>query len=384
MADYYETLGVSRDADVQEIRKAYRRLAMQHHPDRNQGSRDAEERFKEVTRAYEVLSSPEKRELYDRYGEQGPARGPGGGGGFGGFDFSDAIEIFMRDFGGGGGGAFGDLFGRRPSGASRSRRGKGIRLRLNLTLEEVASGVDKRLRVSLLDPCEDCGATGARGTGPALCPGCGGTGQERISQRSPFGQFVSVQPCRRCGGEGEVIQDPCPGCRGEGRVREGSTITAEVPAGVSSDNYITLRGQGNAGPRGGPRGDITVLISVEDHPDFRREGNDLIHELHVTFTQAALGDRVDVPTIDGSAPLAVPAGIQSGQVLRMRDRGLPELNGGTRGDQLVRVVVWTPEDPDRRQREALERLREVEDPVPEHAGRGRRGFWARVKEAFAS
>lgn len=379
MTDYYQTLGVSRGADVQEIRKAYRRLAMEHHPDRNQGSREAEERFKEVTRAYEVLSNAEKREIYDRYGERGLNRGHGGAG-FGGFDFSDAIEIFMRDFGSGG--AFGDVFGRSASGRPRSRRGKGIRLRLPLTLAEVASGVDKRLRVSLLEPCEDCGATGARGAGPTLCPGCSGTGQERISQRSPFGQFVSVQPCRRCGGEGQVIQDPCPACRGEGRVREESTITVEVPAGVSSENYITLRGQGNAGPRGGPRGDITVLIAVEDHPDFKREGNDLVHELHVTFTQAALGDHVDVPTVGGSAPLAVPAGVQTGEVLRMRGLGLPDLEGGMKGDQLVRVVVWTPEDLDRRQREALERLREVENPVPEHAGRGRRGFWARVKEAF--
>ena len=379
MADYYETLGVSRGAEVQEIRKAYRRLAMRHHPDRNQGSREAEERFKEVTRAYEVLSDPEKREIYDRYGEQGLNRARGGGG-FGGFDFSDAIEIFMRDFGGGG--AFGDMFGRRPQGTPRSRRGKDIRLRLPLTLAEVASGVDKRLRVSLLEPCEDCGATGARGAGPTLCGGCGGTGQERISQRSPFGQFVSVQPCRRCGGEGQVVQDPCPACRGEGRVREGSTITVEVPAGVSSENYITLRGQGNAGARGGPRGDITVLIAIEDHPDFKRDGNHLVHELHVTFTQAALGDRVDVPTVGGSAPLSVPAGIQSGQMLRMRGLGLPDLDGGTRGDQLVRLVVWTPEDLNRRQREALERLREVEDPVPEHAGRAKRGFWTRVKEAF--
>lgn len=379
MTDYYQTLGVPRGADVQEIRKAYRRLAMEHHPDRNQGSREAEERFKEVTRAYEVLSNAEKREIYDRYGERGLNRGHGGAG-FGGFDFSDAIEIFMRDFGSGG--AFGDVFGRSASGRSRSRRGKGIRLRLPLTLAEVASGVDKRLRVSLLEPCEDCGATGARGAGPTLCPECSGTGQERISQRSPFGQFVSVQPCRRCGGEGQVIQDPCPACRGEGRVREESTITVEVPAGVSSENYITLRGQGNAGPRGGPRGDITVLIAVEDHPDFKREGNDLVHELHVTFTQAALGDHVDVPTVGGSAPLAVPAGVQTGEVLRMRGLGLPDLEGGMKGDQLVRVVVWTPEDLDRRQREALERLREVENPVPEHAGRGRRGFWARVKEAF--
>ncbi|MEJ2207347.1 MAG: molecular chaperone DnaJ, partial [Gemmatimonadota bacterium] len=317
MADYYERLGVSRNAGTEEIKKAYRRLALKHHPDKNEGSKEAEERFKEVTEAYEVLRDPEKRATYDRYGEQG-FRGRPGPGGFGGFDFADAIEIFMRDFGGFSGieDLFGGRGGRGPGGASR--KGQTVRLRLPLTLQDVAHGVKRKLRVSLLDTCDECGGTGAEpGTSPSVCSVCGGAGEERHVQRSVFGQFVSVQPCRSCGGEGQVIDRPCARCRGEGRNRQEREIEVEVPPGVTSENFLTLRGQGSVGPRGGPRGDLVVLLEVQEDPRFIRDGVDLVHELPITFGQAALGDEVEVPTIEGKARVSIPAGIQSGGILRL-------------------------------------------------------------------
>jgi len=387
MADYYELLGVSRSADTEEIKKAYRKLALEHHPDRNDGSKESEERFKEITQAYEVLRDPERRAAYDRYGEQGLRGGPGPGGfGAGGFDFADALEVFMRDFGGFSG--IEDLFGMRGTGRSgghgAQRKGQTVRLRLPLTLQDVARGVKKTLRVSLLEPCGACGGSGAEdGTEPTPCSVCGGTGEERHVQRSVFGQFVSVQPCRACGGEGRVIERPCPECRGDGRVRQEREIEVEVPPGVTSENFLTLRGQGSVGPRGGPRGDLVVLLEVQDDPRFRRDGSDLVYELPVTFAQAALGDEVEIPTIDGNARVTVPSGVQSGELLRLRGLGLPELNGRQRGDQLVRVVVWTPDRLSEDQEELLQRLREVESKPPDHVGRSsHKGFWSRVKEAF--
>lgn len=386
MADYYDLLGVSRSADTEEIKKAYRQLALKYHPDRNNGSKEAEERFKEVTQAYEVLRDPDQRAVYDRYGEQG-VKGAGGPRGFGaGFGFADALEIFMRDFGGFPG--IEDLFGMRggPSGAGRtaSRKGQTVRLRLPLTLKDVAHGVTKTLRVSLLEPCEACGGSGAAaGTSPTVCAVCGGSGEERHVQRSVFGQFVSVQPCRACGGEGRVIEQRCPECRGDGRRRQEREIQVEVPGGVTSENFITLRGRGNVGPRGGPRGDLVVLLEVQEDPRFQRDGSDLIFELPVTFAQAALGEEVEVPTVDGSARVNVPGGIQSGEMLRLRGLGLPDLDGHGRGDELVRVVVWTPDPLTDEQRDLLQQLREIEAPAPEHVGnRLHKGFWSRVKEAF--
>lgn len=383
MADYYQLLGVSREADTEEIKKAYRQLALKYHPDRNQGSKDAEERFKEVTRAYEVLRDPEKRSAYDRYGEQG-LKGAPGAGGFGGFDFSDAIEVFMRDFGGFSG--IDDLFGTRGARGQRTpnRKGQTVRIRLPLTLQEVASGVTKSLRVSLLDVCDACDGNGAEaGTVPVACGVCGGSGEERHVQRSVFGQFVSVQPCRTCQGEGRVIEQPCPECRGDGRTRSEREVEVEVPAGVTSENFLTLRGRGSVGPRGGTRGDLVVLLEVEEDERFVRDGPDLIHELPITFSQAALGDEVEVPTIDGLARVTVPPAIQSGEVLRLRGLGLPELNGAVRGDQLVRIIVWTPDSLTAEQEGALQRLREVEGPAPAEVRRGlHKGFWSRVKEAF--
>lgn len=382
MSDYYELLGVPRDADGEQIKKAYRKLALKYHPDRNDGSKEAEDRFKEVTEAYEVLRDSEKRAMYDRYGKQG-VRGAAGAGPQG-FDFSDAIDVFMRDFGGFSG--FEDLFGMRGARGQRTktRKGQTVRIRLPLTLSEVASGVTKKVRVALLDECETCSGTGAEsGQPPAPCPSCGGSGEERHVQRSVFGQFVSVQPCRRCGGEGRVIENPCSTCSGEGRTRLEREIEVEVPAGVTSENFLTLRGRGSVGPRGGPRGDLVILLEVEEDPRFVRRGSDLVHELPITFTQAALGGEMDVPTIEGTARLKIPKGIQSGELLRLKGLGLPELNGTLRGDQLVRVVVWVPDDLTSEQEELLEQLAAVENAPPATVQRGsRKGFWSRVKEAF--
>jgi len=365
MADYYERLGVARGADADTIKKAYRQLAMQYHPDRND-SPDAEENFKRVTEAYEVLRDPEQRQLYDRFGEAGVKRGAGGGpaGGFGGFDFADAFEVFMREFGGMG---FGDIFGGRASRSRGPRRGSDIKLRLKVSLEEAAQGVERSVKVKVLDSCSLCGGSGAEpGTTPERCATCHGAGEVRQVQRSMLGQFVSVRPCPDCGGAGERILSPCSECSGGGRVRVDRTLKLDVPAGVSTDDYLKLSGRGNAGPDGGPRGDVLVLVEVEEDRRFQRVGDDLVYNLAVTMSQAALGAEVEVPTIiDGTAKLKVPQGIQSGQALRLRGRGMPRLRATGRGDQVVRVLVWTPTDLSREEREILERLREVEKMPPE-------------------
>lgn len=383
MSDYYQLLGVSREAGSEEIKKAYRKLALEYHPDRNQGSKEAEERFKEVTEAYEVLRDSEKRAMYDRYGKQG-VRGGGAGGGPAGFDFSDAIDVFMRDFGGFAG--FEEMFGMRGARGQRAstRKGQTVRIRLRLTLAEVATGVTKTVKVALLDECEACEGSGAKaGTQPQPCTTCGGAGEERHVQRSVFGQFVSVQPCRTCAGEGRVISEPCPKCSAEGRVRNETSIDVEVPAGVTSENFLTLRGRGSVGARGGIRGDLVVLLEVQDDPRFVRDGSDLVHELPITFSQAALGAEVEVPTIDGTARVTVPAGIQSGERLSLKELGLPELNGTVRGDQVIKIRVWTPHELTSEQEEVLRRLAEIESPAPESVRRRtHKGFWSRVKEAF--
>lgn len=383
MSDYYERLGVSRSATTEEIKKAYRQLALKYHPDRNEGSKEAEARFREVTEAYEVLRDGEKRATYDRYGEQGLRGGPAGPG-FGGFDFADAIQVFMRDFGGFGG--FEEIFGGRTSGSRSREPGKGqtLRVRLPLGLKDVARGVTRKLRVSVLDVCEDCDGSGAApGTSPIPCKNCGGSGEERHVQRSVFGQFVSVGPCRACGGEGRIIEEVCGKCRGDGRVRTERELEVEVPPGVSSENFLTLRGQGNAGPRGGPRGDIIVLLEVQDDPRFLRDGEDLLFELPITFAQAALGAEVEVPTVEANARLTIPPGIQSGEVLRLRGQGLPGLHGRGRGDQLVRVRVWTPRRLSKEQERVFQELLGIEDAPPDDLrSPEEKGFWSKVRDAF--
>lgn len=378
--DYYEVLGVPRDADPEEIKKSYRKLAMRYHPDRCDEA-DAEERFKEVTEAYEILRDEEKRRLYDRYGEAGVKRRTGAGaefGGFGGFGFADAFEVFMREFGGGG---LGDIFGRRGS-RDGPRRGSSLRVSLSVSLLEAAAGCERTLKVKGLDPCDRCEGSGAEpGTSRVRCPTCGGAGEVRQVQRSMLGQFVSVRPCPECRGEGARLERPCSRCRGGGRVRKEKRIKIDVPPGISSDDVLKLRQHGNAGPNGGPRGDLVVEVQVEPDPRFERRGDDLVHDLALTFSQAALGHELEVPTIDGPAPLEVPAGIQSGQIVRLRGKGMPRLRAEGRGDLLVRVLVWTPTELDRAQREALEALARLEDDPPE-PDRAESGFWDRVKAAF--
>jgi molecular chaperone DnaJ len=291
----------------------------------------------------------------------------------------------MRDFGGFGG--LEEMFGgRHRGGGGRVQRGKDLRVRLAVTLAEVATGVRKTLRVKALDPCDPCGGTGsADGTAPAPCQTCGGSGEVRRVQRSVFGQMVTASVCPTCQGEGRTVQDPCGVCHGDGRQRMDRTLEVEIPAGVDSDNYLTLRGQGNVGPRNGPRGDILVVIGVEEDPRFARDGADLICDLPVSFSQAALGADLEVPTVHGTEPLRIPAGMQGGTVLSLRGRGLPHLGGGGRGDQHVRIRVWTPSELSAEQEELFRRLAEVEGPLPGGEDRGSRPrFWERVKEVFAA
>jgi len=383
MRDYYEILGVAREADADAIKKAYRKLAFEFHPDRNSGAKDAEDRFREATEAYEVLRDAEKRSAYDRYGHAGVKGAAGAGAGFGGFDFADALNIFMRDFGG-----FNmeDVFaGRSGRGRRGPRRGTDAQIRVPLTLQEVAAGVRKTVRVSLQDLCEKCSGTGsADGSAPVACGTCGGAGEVRRVQRSILGQLVSVAPCPTCGGEGTRVEQPCTRCEGDGLARSEKTLDVDVPAGVSSGDYITLRGRGNAGARGAAPGDLIVVLEVEDDPRFVRDGADLICERTITFTQAALGAEVDVPVVDGEIRLKIPAGTQSGRLFRLRGRGLPHLQANGRGDLLVRVTVWIPTQLTGEQEKQLKKLAELETAPPQgsHPEGEERGFWSKVKEAF--
>lgn len=381
MSDFYEVLGVPRDADEAALKKAYRRLAMEYHPDRNNGDRGAEAKFKELTEAYEVLRDPEKRAVYDRYGEAG-LRGGGGAGqyGFHPFDLSEALNVFMRDFGGFGG--FETFFGGGRA-SHAERRGNDLKATLGLTLAEAAAGAKKSLKYKVLVACEACGGSGAKaGTSVKTCPTCGGGGEVRRAQRSIFGQFVSVSPCPTCAGEGRIVGEPCPICRGDGRKRVDRTVAVEIPPGVSSSNYITLRGQGHAGPRGGSPGDLVVLIEVEEDPRFERHGDDLVYDLPLSFSQAALGVEVTVPTPYGEEKLAVAPGTQTGTVLRLRARGMPHLGSAGRGDLHVRISVWTPErlSPEL---EGLFRQLALHEGEPP-AGRAGRSFWDRMKDALGA
>lgn len=373
MSDYYAVLEVSRTATDDEIKKSYRRLAMAWHPDRN-GEEGAEARFKEITEAYEVLRDPQKRAAYDRYGKAGLGGAAGGFGGFHHVDLSEALEIFMRDFGG-----FEGLFGGNAR-RQDPRRGQDIKVTARLTLEEVATGVRKTVKLKTLEKCEPCGGSGARkGAGTTSCGTCGGSGEVRRATRSVFGQFVAVSPCPTCGGQGSVVKEPCEVCRGEGRVRTEKSVGVDVPPGVSDNNYLTLRGMGAVGPRNGPPGDLVVMLEVRDDERFERQGEHLIHDLPVSFSQAALGGRTVVPTPWGDEVFDIPAGTQTGTVFKLKGKGLPRLGQAGNGDVLIRSHVWTPERLTPAQEQLFRQLSEVEGDPPR-----RGGFWSRIKEALGA
>src|SRR5436309_3258237 len=376
MADFYNTLGVSRNASDAEIKTAYRKLAMTYHPDRNSGSKDSEEKFKAITEAYDVLRDGNKRALYDRYGEAGLR---GGAAGFHHVDLSEALNIFMRDLGGLGG--FGDLFGGSGGRGSGPRTGSDIKLQMPMTLAEVATGTEKTVTVKLLEPCDRCDGRGAEpGSSPTVCNTCHGSGEVRRAQRSFFGQVVSVAPCPTCSGEGTVISSPCKKCKGEGRIRGEKQIVVRIPAGVATGQYMTMRGVGNVGPRGGPRGDILVVFEVEEDPRFERDGEDLYTEVLVTYPQLALGATVDVPMVSGSVNLEVPAGTQSGQVFNLRGRGLPRINSSTTGDLHVRLQLWTPDNLTDEEMALIRRLGEVQKVPPARP----KGLWSKIRESLGA
>ena len=372
--DYYEVLGVQKGASDKDIKKAYRRMAMKYHPDRNPDDKSAEENFKEVNEAFEILSDDQKRAAYDQYGHAGvdPSMGGmGGAGGFGGGNFGD---IF--------GDVFGDIFGGGGGGRSRSsvQRGADLRYQLELSLEEAVKGVSKKIRIPTLVECEKCDGSGAKkGTQPVTCTTCGGVGQVRMQQ----GFFSVQQTCPECHGSGKMIKDPCRSCHGDGRVQEYKTLSVKIPAGVDTGDRIRLSGEGEAGVNGGPAGDLYVQVSVADHPIFQRDGKNLYCEVPITFTDAALGGELEVPTLDGRVKLKIPAETQTGKLFRLRGRGVTPVRGGSAGDLMCRVVVETPVKLTEKQKDLLRQLHQTcEDEGHDRQSPKKTSFFEGVRKFF--
>jgi molecular chaperone DnaJ len=362
--DYYEVLGVSRDCSAEELKKAYRRLAMQYHPDRNDGNKQAEERFKEVGEAYAVLSDPQKRQRYDAFGHAGDGMPE-----MGGFSFDSAFDLFDMFFGS----------GRRRATRTGPQRGSDLRMNLEISLRDAVFGATRTVEVPRADTCPECSGSGAEpGTSPVTCPQCNGAGQVRRAVQSVFGQVVNVSACPRCHGEGRIVERPCRTCRGQGRVEVRKSIEVQIPPGVDEDVQVRVAGEGEAGPRGGPNGDLYLAFHLQSHPHFVRRGQDLVYELPVSVPQAVLGDRITVPTIDGEHSVDLPAGVQDGRVIRISGMGVPHVRSGRRGDQVCVVRVVIPTHLSAREKRLYEQLG-GRDGRPVEV---KRGFFDHLKEAL--
>jgi molecular chaperone DnaJ len=382
--DYYEVLGVPKSASADDIKKAYRKKALEFHPDRNPGDKSAEEKFKEAAEAYDVLSDADKRSRYDRLGHAGvDMNGPGGAGGFQGMDMDEILRRFGFDTDD----IFGEFFGggRRRSGGNRPRgeRGTNLRIKVKMTLEEIATGVNKKIKVRKQVTCNTCGGSGARDAGSVeTCATCRGSGMVNRVTQTPFGMMQTAVQCPTCHGSGQTIKSPCNVCRGEGRVFGEETIEVDIPAGVHEGIQLSMSGKGNAGAKGGAPGDLVITIEEIPHEEFTREGNNIHYELFLNIADATLGSKLEVPTLDGRARITVPPGTQSGKVFRLKDKGLPALQSYGRGDQLIHVNVWTPKKVTDEERRLLEKLREMPNfkPAPDKEDRS---FFERVKDVFS-
>lgn len=384
--DYYEVLGISKGASEDEIKKAYRQKAKQYHPDLNPGDKEAEAKFKEASEAHEVLSDPQKRARYDQFGHAGvdPSYGAGTGGagyggGFGGFGggfggFGDGMEFDLGDifgsiFGGGGG---------RRANPNAPRKGANVEVTVSIDFLEACHGVNKTIEFSHMDKCPECSGSGAAaGSTPQTCPDCGGTGQVRMTQRTPFGMTTTMRPCSRCGGKGKIISNPCKKCNGSGQVRVKRKLDITIPAGIDDGQILTLRSQGDVGVNGGPSGDVLVDVIVRPHPLFKRDGVHIYSEIPITYVQAALGDEITVPTVDGKVKYKIPEGTQSGTTFRLKNKGIKHLNSSAKGDMYVSVTVEVPKSLNKKQKEAL---RELEKTLSDASYEKRKSFFDRLKD----
>jgi molecular chaperone DnaJ len=383
--DYYDVLGVAKGSDADEIKKAYRKMAIKYHPDKNEGDKAAEEKFKEAAEAYEVLSNPEKRQRYDQFGHAANAHSANGGGyGGAGMNMEDIFSQFGDIFGGGGS-PFDSFFGGGRQGGGHGRRvarGSNLRIKVRLTLEEIANGSEKKIKVNKQIACKTCDGTGAKDQGSfQTCKTCGGSGAVRRVTNTILGQMQTTSTCPTCNGEGSIITSKCTVCHGDGVVRGEETISINIPAGVSEGMQLSMSGKGNAAPRGGMPGDLIILVEEIPHETLKRDGNNVIFDLHISFVDAALGTSVEVPTIDGKVKIKIDPGTQGGKILRLKSKGVPEVNSYHRGDQLVHVNIWTPKAVSREEREILEKLQSSPNFKPS-PGKNDKSFFERMKEYF--